>query len=55
MFQRHLMARAEELMRESRVLYLTGPRQSGKTTIARAIAENQGMTYVTLNDKASFY
>lgn len=53
MFQRYLLARAEELLCEFRILYLTGPRQSGKTTIARAIAEQQGMTYVTLDDQAT--
>ena len=53
MFQRYLLARAEELLCEFRILYLTGPRQSGKTTIARAIAEKQGMTYVTLDDQAT--
>jgi uncharacterized protein len=52
MIHRQLQARAEELLDEFRILYLTGPRQSGKTTMARAIAQNRQMLYVTLEDQA---
>ena len=32
------------------MLYLSGPRQVGKTTTLRQLAESQGMNYVTLDD-----
>lgn len=34
------------------MLYLTGPRQAGKTTLARAIASELDMGYLTLDDQA---
>lgn len=37
-------------MGDTRVVVLTGPRQAGKTTLARAIATERGGTYVTLDD-----
>ena len=52
MYPRHIQPFLEELLTEFRVLYLTGPRQSGKTTLARAVAENSGMDYITLDDQA---
>lgn len=51
MYDRHLRTSLEELLREFRVVYLTGPRQSGKTTLARAVAEKAGMDYITLDDQ----
>jgi len=42
----------EELLVEFRVLYLTGARQSGKTTLVREIAERLNMGYITLDDQA---
>ncbi len=51
MYNRCLQTSLEELLREFRVVYLTGPRQSGKTTLARAVAEKVGMDYVTLDDQ----
>jgi hypothetical protein len=52
MFQRHLEATLIELLSEFRILYLTGPRQAGKTTLVKSIAEKLGMQYVTLDDQA---
>ena len=52
MYPRYIQPFLEELLTEFRVLYLTGPRQSGKTTLARAVAENAGMDYITLDDQA---
>jgi len=43
----------EELLTEFRVLYLTGPRQAGKTTLARSVAERLDMGYITLDDQAA--
>lgn len=54
MFPRSLQPLIEELLTEFRVLYLTGPRQAGKTTLARAIAEHLEMGYFTLDDQATF-
>ncbi len=51
MYDRFLQTSLEELLREFRVVYLTGPRQSGKTTLARAVAEQAAMDYVTLDDQ----
>lgn len=43
----------EEMLAEFRVLYVTGPRQAGKTTLARAIADQTGMDYLSLDDQAA--
>ncbi len=51
MYPRSIQPFLEELLTEFRVLYLTGPRQAGKTTLARAVAVNLGMDYITLDDQ----
>jgi len=40
------------MLGEFRIVYLTGPRQSGKTTLARSVAAELGMRYLTLDDPA---
>lgn len=45
-------ARVRLALRDTRVVALTGPRQSGKTTLARRFAR-QGRSYVTLDDPAT--
>jgi predicted AAA+ superfamily ATPase len=40
-----------ELLDEFRILYLTGPRQAGKTTLAKAIAAERGMQYLSLDEE----
>ena len=40
------------MLGEFRIVYLTGPRQSGKTTLARGVAAEVGMRYLTLDDPA---
>ncbi len=52
MYPRSIQPFLEELLTEFRVLYLTGPRQAGKTTLARAVAVKLGMDYITLDDQA---
>jgi len=52
MYQRFLQPLAEEILQEFRILYLTGPRQAGKTTLARALAAHAGMRYLTLDDQS---
>jgi energy-coupling factor transporter ATP-binding protein EcfA2 len=43
-----------ELLDDFRILYLTGPRQAGKTTLVKQLAGRLGMKYVTLDDQAVF-
>ena len=43
-----------EMLNEFRILYLTGPRQAGKTTLARKIADDTKMQYVSLDDQTAF-
>jgi len=52
MYQRFLHPVAEELLSEFRILYVTGPRQAGKTTLARTIAADADMKYLTLDDQS---
>ena len=52
MYQRQIEQTLVSLLEDFRILYLTGPRQSGKTTLARKIAALLGMKYVTLDDQA---
>ena len=53
MYPRKLAPVVEALLAEFRIVYLTGPRQAGKTTLARAIAERMGMGYITLDNPAA--
>ena len=52
MYKRDIEPLLVELLADFRIVYLTGPRQSGKTTIAKRIADKLGMKYVTLDDQA---
>jgi predicted AAA+ superfamily ATPase len=38
LIERHIKARLFELLQDFRIVYLTGPRQAGKSTLAREIA-----------------
>lgn len=51
-FKRHIKARLIDLLNDFRIVYLTGPRQAGKSTLVREIAKEQGMGYYTLDDAA---
>lgn len=51
-FKRHIKARLMDLLNDFRIVYLTGPRQAGKSTLVREIAKEQGMGYYTLDDAA---
>jgi predicted AAA+ superfamily ATPase len=48
-FHRHLGARIAEAMADTPVVLLAGPRQAGKTTLARRFA-TEAMRYLTLDD-----
>ena len=52
-YARCLQPVVEELLGEFRIVYLTGPRQAGKTTLARAVARGMGLEYFTLDDQAT--
>ena len=43
----------KELLKDFRILYLTGPRQAGKTTLARKIAADLDMEYVSLDEQTA--
>ncbi|CAN7494345.1 ATP-binding protein [Phenylobacterium sp. LjRoot225] len=49
MFSRHSTDRIREALIDTRVVLLAGPRQAGKTTLARSLAE-EGRSYLTLDD-----
>jgi len=51
MYFRNLESVIEEFLLEFRIVYLTGPRQSGKTTIVQRIAERLEMQYITFDDQ----
>ena len=53
MYARHLQPLLRELLAEFRIVYLTGPRQAGKTTLARSISRDLSLEYVTLDDQAT--
>ena len=53
MYARHLQSVLRELLGEFRIVYLAGPRQAGKTTLARAVSRALGLEYVTLDDQAT--
>lgn len=47
---RHLQGRVETLLDAFRVVVLQGPRQAGKSTLARALVAQRSGTYVSLDD-----
>ena len=53
MYRRRLQPVVQEMLSEFRIVYLTGPRQAGKTTLARAVADELGMGYISLDDQAA--
>jgi predicted AAA+ superfamily ATPase len=51
-YPRHAERRLRVALRDTRVMVLNGPRQSGKTTLARRFARG-GRSYFTLDDQAT--
>jgi hypothetical protein len=50
-YPRTIEPRITEALQDTPVVLLTGPRQAGKTTLVRQIAEKQGLRYLTLDDE----
>ncbi len=48
---RHAEARVREALADTRIVAVVGPRQSGKTTLARRIAGDDGRPFITLDDE----
>ena len=53
MYSRYLQPILQELLGELRIVYLTGPRQAGKTTLARLAGSELRLEYITLDDQAT--
>ena len=51
MYPRNSHALLSNLLSEFRILYLTGPRQANKTTLAKLIASQRDMQYLSLDDE----
>lgn len=49
MFTRYAKVRIEEALEDTRVVLISGPRQSGKTTLAKEVS-GKGMQFFTLDD-----
>ncbi len=47
---RHAETRVREALTDTRIVAIVGPRQSGKTTLARRIASDDGRPFITLDD-----
>lgn len=52
LFPRHLAARLRQALADSPAVLIHGPRQSGKTTLARAVGEPRGHRYLSFDDEA---
>ena len=50
-YPRTIAPRIAEALQDTPVVLLVGPRQAGKTTLVRQIAEQQGLRYLTLDDE----
>jgi predicted AAA+ superfamily ATPase len=51
-YPRHLAPRLREALADTPAVLIHGPRQSGKTTLARAVGEPRGYRYVSFDDEA---
>lgn len=51
LYSRRIEPRVAEALQDTPVVLLVGPRQAGKTTLVRQIAERQGQRYLTLDDE----
>lgn len=51
LFPRQIEARLLEALQDTPVVLLAGPRQAGKTTLVKQIAERKGLRYLTMDDE----
>lgn len=54
MYERHAASDLKEALGAEPVVLITGPRQSGKTTLAQMVGEPQGYAYYSLDDPDVF-
>ena len=52
-FPRYLSARLRDALADTPVVLIHGPRQSGKTTLARAVGERRGYRYFSFDNDAA--
>jgi predicted AAA+ superfamily ATPase len=52
-FPRYLASRVREALADTPVVLIHGPRQSGKTTLARSVGERRGYRYFSFDDEAA--
>jgi len=52
-FRRYLASRLREALADTPVVLIHGPRQSGKTTLARAVGEYRGYRYFSFDNEAA--
>jgi predicted AAA+ superfamily ATPase len=52
-FPRLLAPRLREALRDTPAVLIHGPRQSGKTTLARSVGESRGYRYISFDDDAA--
>lgn len=50
-FTRHVESRLREALEDSPVVLIQGPRQCGKTTLARVVGETEGYRYMSFDDE----
>src|SRR6056300_339211 len=50
-YPRVISSQIEEAQNDTPVIFLSGPRQAGKTTLVREIASKQNIKYLTLDDE----
>lgn len=50
---RYLATRLREALRDTPAVLIHGPRQSGKTTLARSVGEPRGYQYISFDDEAA--
>ena len=51
LYSRLIKPRVAEALLDTPVVLIAGPRQAGKTTLVRLIAEQQGRRYLTMDDE----
>ena len=53
LYQRHIEPRLMEALADSPAVLIQGPRQCGKTTLARTVGESEGYQYFTFDDEST--